>query len=42
MNVHADLSFVAMVTNASFIVQAVMALLKGQDLDVALTFTNYR
>ena len=27
MNVHADLSFVAMVTNASFIVQAVMALL---------------
>jgi biopolymer transport protein TolQ len=27
LNVHADLSFVAMVTNASFIVQAVMALL---------------
>lgn len=32
MNVHADLSFVAMVTNASFIVQAVMALLAALSL----------
>ena len=32
MNVHADLSFVAMVTNASFIVQAGMALLAALSL----------
>jgi len=32
LNVHADLSFVAMVTNASFIVQAVMALLAALSL----------
>ena len=32
MNVHADLSFVAMVANASIIVQAVMALLAGLSL----------
>ena len=32
MNVHADLSFVAMVANASVIVQAVMALLAALSL----------